>query len=91
MVSSCKISHFGMNPVRGGRPPRDSRARAAVVVMIGVLGQDIANVLIFVVDSSLNVRNVAEVITIYRRRVRMVSWGLNWAIIIIQPRWAIEE
>lgn len=91
MASSCKISHFGINPVRGGRPPRDSRARAAVVVMIGALGQVIASVLIFVVASSLNVRNVAEVIVMYRSRVRMVSWGLNWTIIIIQPRWAMDE
>ena len=63
-TSSCKINHFGMNPVRGGRPPRDSNVRVMVVVMIGALVQLIVSVLIFVVATSLNVRKAADVIII---------------------------
>lgn len=64
MVSSCIISHFGMKPVSGGRPPRDSKVRAVMTVMVGIFVQFMANVLIFVACSSLNVRNVADVIMI---------------------------
>lgn len=64
MASSCKINHFGMKPVSGGSPPRDSRARAAMAVIVGTLAQLIARVLIFVVAISLNVRNVADVMMI---------------------------
>lgn len=60
-VSSCKISHFGINPVKGGRPPNDSRTRAAVVVSVGVFVQARASVLIFVVIVALNVRKAADV------------------------------
>ena len=62
VANSCKINHFGIKPVSGGRPPRDSRARAAVVVIMGALDQLIASVLIFVVFINLNVRKVADVI-----------------------------
>lgn len=62
VVSSCRISHFGMKPVSGGRPPRDRSVRAAVEVMIGVFGQAIASVLIFVAEVNLNVRNAAAVV-----------------------------
>lgn len=63
-VSSCRISHLGMKPVRGGRPPKDSSARVVVIVMIGALVQLIARVLIFVVAITLNVRKAADVIMI---------------------------
>lgn len=62
VVNSCKINHFGIKPVSGGRPPRDSRVRAAVAVSKGDLGQDMASVLIFVVDIKLNVRKAVAVI-----------------------------
>lgn len=91
VVSSCKISHFGMNPVRGGSPPRDSSVKAAVAVMTGVFGQFIARVLIFVASINLNVRNVADVMMIYISSVRVVSSGLNCAMAIIHPRCAIDE
>lgn len=64
VVNSCKISHLGMKPVRGGRPPKDSNARVAIIIMVGVLDQLVASVLIFVVCINLNVRNVADVIII---------------------------
>lgn len=63
-TSSCRISHLGMNPVNGGRPPSDSR----VSMMIRVIGVDLfhrlANDLIFVVDVRFSDRkrvSVAEI------------------------------
>lgn len=91
VVSSCKISHFGINPVSGGSPPRDSSVRAVVAVMIGVFGQFIASVLIFVAPISLNVRKVAEVMMIYIISVRIVNSGLNCVMVIIHPRCAMDE
>lgn len=32
MISSCRISHFGMNPVSGGSPPSDSRVSRITIV-----------------------------------------------------------
>lgn len=61
-VSSCRISHFGMKPVSGGRPPRDRRIRGVRDVRIGALAQDVANELIVVVLLSINTRKVEEVI-----------------------------
>lgn len=72
-VSSCRISHFGINPVRGGRPPSDRRTRAVVVVKIGFFDQVNASVLIFVVIAALNVRKAADVMITYVPRVRSVS------------------
>lgn len=91
MVSSCRINHFGINPVSGGSPPNESKARVAVAVRMGVLAQLVANVLIFVALINLNVRKVAIVIMIYRHNVRMVSCGFSCTIMIIHPRWAIDE
>lgn len=61
-VSSCKISHFGMKPVSGGRPPSESRTKAVVAVRIGLFDQVVASVLILVVKDILRVRNAADVI-----------------------------
>jgi len=35
IVSSCNISHFIRNPVRGGRPPRDRTVNKVKVVSHG--------------------------------------------------------
>ena len=62
LVSSCRISHLGANPVRGGRPPRESRIRGASPVRAGVLAHEVARVLILKASDVLNVRNAEEVI-----------------------------
>lgn len=90
-VNSCIINHFGMKPVSGGRPPRESKMRAATVVRVGVFVQASVRVLIFVVIIVLNVRKAAAVMMMYVPRERRVNWGANWRIMIIQPRWAIDE
>ena len=90
-VSSCRINHFGMNPVSGGKPPNESRTRAVVDARTGFFDQVVARVFIVVVVSVLRVRNAAEVIIMYVPSAIMVSCGAYWIIIIIHPMCAIEE
>lgn len=90
-VSSCKISHFGMNPVSGGKPPNESRTRAAVDARTGFFGQAVARVLILVVANVFRVRNAAEVIIMYVPSASIVSCGVYWITMIIHPICAIEE
>lgn len=63
LVSSCKISHLGMNPVSGGSPPRDKRTRGVSAVRAGVFAQAVASMLMLVDLLSLNTRNVEKVMT----------------------------
>lgn len=91
LASSCKISHFGINPVSGGRPPRDSSTKGAREVSAGAFAHEVARELIFVDLFNLNTRNVENVMRIYVKRVRRVREGENCRTRVIQPRWAIEE
>lgn len=61
MVSSCRISHFGMKPVSGGKPPSDKRMRGIREVRMGVLAHEVAKELIVVVLFSINTRKEEEV------------------------------
>lgn len=61
LASSWRISHFGMKPVSGGRPPRERSSRGVSVVMTGALDQEMASELIFVESFSLKTRNVENV------------------------------
>lgn len=90
-ASSCRINHFGINPVSGGRPPSDNNTKAVVVVRTGLFDQTIERVLIFVADDVFRVRNAADVMKMYVPRARRVSCGAYWRTIIIQPMCAIEE
>lgn len=85
LASSCRMSHLGMNPVRGGSPPRDNKTKAVVVTIIGLFDQAIVRVLILVADESFSVRNAADVMKIYVPRARRVSWGAYCKTITIQP------
>lgn len=62
LVNSWRINHFGMNPVRGGRPPRDRRIRGVREVSAGDLVHEVARELMFVDLFALKIRKVAEVI-----------------------------
>lgn len=62
LVNSCRMSHFGMNPVRGGRPPNDRRIRGIRDVRMGVLAHDVAKELIVVVLLDRKMRKEEEVI-----------------------------
>ncbi len=74
-ANSCRISHFGINPVNGGKPPSDSSSRAVVAVRVGLFDQVIVRVLIFVADDVFRVRNAADVMKIYVPRATRVSCG----------------
>lgn len=91
LVSSCKINHFGINPVSGGSPPRDRRTRGVKDVRAGAFAQEVARVLMLVELLSLNTRNVENVMIKYVKSVRRVKEGENWMIRIIQPRCAMDE
>lgn len=45
-VSIVRIIHFGPNPVRGGRPPRDKIIRGVNAVSAGALVHDVESELI---------------------------------------------
>lgn len=64
LVSSCKISHFGIKPDRGGRPPRERRVMRAIMESKGDFDEDEEIELILVELSVLNRRKVVEVIII---------------------------
>ena len=91
LVSSRRINHFGMKPVRGGRPPKDSRIRGVKEVIAGVFAHEVASVLMLVELFILNARNAENVIAKYVVRVRKVREGENCRTRIIHPRCAIEE
>lgn len=57
------MSHFGIKPVSGGRPPRDSKIKGVREVSTGAFAQEVARVLMLVEVFSLNTRNIENVIT----------------------------
>ena len=61
-VSSCRISHFGANPVSGGRPPNERRIKGVSAVMAGIFDQEVAKALIVVALFSLKTMKVEKVI-----------------------------
>lgn len=61
------------------------------MVSIGALGHDVDNCDIFVVFRARRVMNMADVIIIYKMKLNNVRCGLNFKIIIIHPRWPIDE
>ena len=91
LVSSWRMSHFGIKPVSGGRPPSDRRIRGVRAAIAGIFAQEEASVLILVALFNLKTRNVEDVIIRYVVRAKSVRDGENCMIRIIQPKWAIEE
>lgn len=66
-----------MNPVSGGRPPRDSRTKGAREVSAGAFAHEVARELMLVDLFSLNTRNVENVIIKYVIRAIRVREGEN--------------
>lgn len=56
---------MGINPVRGGRPPRDKSTRQVSALKAGDLVQAEANVMVLVEFTLSNVKKAAAVITMY--------------------------
>lgn len=63
LANSWRMSHFGAKPVKGGRPPSESRISGAKPVRAGALAHAVARELTLVELDVLNVRNAEEVIT----------------------------
>lgn len=66
LVSSWMISHLGRNPVRGGRPARDSRVRSSIAFKDGTLVHAVIRVDSLKTLIVFKVRNTVAVIMAYR-------------------------
>lgn len=64
LASSCRMSHFGAKPMRGGKPARDSMTRGARAVAVGDFDHVEASMLIEVALLRANKLKTANVITI---------------------------
>lgn len=62
-MSSCRISHLGRKPERGGRPPRERRVMGKRAVRRGAFDQEVPRELMVVALLSLSVRKAADVIS----------------------------
>jgi len=71
--SSWRISHLGINPVRGGSPPRENKSRGDRAVRAGALVQEVASILMLVVLFNWNVMKAENVIMKYVRRASKES------------------
>lgn len=60
-VISWIISHFGINPERGGSPPIDRRVTRARAVMMGALFHVCDSDRVVVVELAINSMNMVEV------------------------------
>ena len=60
------MSHLGKNPVRGGRPARDSRVRSSIAFSDGTLVHAVIRVDNFITLIEFRVRKTAAVIMVYR-------------------------
>lgn len=60
------ISHFGRNPVKGGRPARDSMVRSSIAFSDGTLVHAVIRVDSFSTLIEFRVRKTAAVIMVYR-------------------------
>lgn len=59
--SSEMIVHFGKNPVRGGRPPKDRRTKEVIIRIVGVLFHDSEIELIDVDELIMSAINIGMV------------------------------
>lgn len=90
-VISCKTSHFGRNPVSGGRPPKDINKIRVKEAIVGDTVHDVVRSLIVFDESSSNIVNVESVIIRYSTRFKIMIFGEMVRIVAIHPRWAIDE
>ena len=86
LIISVITNHLGIKPERGGSPPRESRMGVRRAVRVGDLVQEVAKLFRLVQLRVFKARNVTEVITMYRARVRRAIEGANWTTRIIQPK-----
>lgn len=66
LVSSWIMSHLGRNPVRGGRPARESRVISSIAFKDGTLVHAVMRVDSFSTLIVFKVRKMVAVIIVYR-------------------------
>lgn len=85
-TNSRIINSLGANPVRGGRPARDSIISMVVAERAGVFDHEVEICDIFVADITFNDINIAAVMIMYKIKLKRESCGLNFIMITIHPR-----
>lgn len=80
-----------MNPVKGGKPPKDKSTRGTRIEASSDFVVTEASVLIVVEVVSVKPRKTAVVIAKYNMSVKRLSNGENCMTIVIHPKCAIEE
>lgn len=55
-VKPSKISHLGVNPVRGGSPARENKAKIMAIINIGFFDQSKVRALIFIDGDSFRAK-----------------------------------
>lgn len=73
LINSRVIKSLGANPVRGGRPAKDSKISIVVVVRVGVLDHEVEISSIFVAEIVVKDINMAAVIIIYSIKLKRES------------------
>lgn len=63
VANSVRISHLGINPVRGGNPPRDSKTKHTRVAVAGAFVHTEAKLRVIVVLRISSVRKALVVMT----------------------------
>lgn len=61
-MSSWRISHLGINPVSGGRPPKDRSTSGVRAVRAGVLAHEVARELMLVALLILKIIKAEKII-----------------------------
>lgn len=61
LISSNRISHFGINPVVGGRPPKATKIIRIIAIIIGFFTQEIDSWLMLWADRISSARNIEVV------------------------------
>lgn len=84
-IISWIISHLGMNPVSGGRPPMDSIMIKIIMEVRGNLFHEYDREVIVVVIFTINNEKIVIVIKMYMYRFSNIIVGLYAKIAIIQP------
>lgn len=80
-----------MNPVNGGKPPSDIKRSIIRAVVGGDRVEDVVKSLIVFDDVRISIMKVVVVIKRYSVRLSMAMFGFNAMIVVIHPRWAIDE
>lgn len=86
------VNHFGINPVRGGIPLRDSSITGIKSWIIGECLLISVNWLLFVELNDFIIINSGVIISEYIMKYEMVNIGfITVSILVIHPMWVMDE